>query len=129
MSRLRFTLFFLFVLNLVQAQDKCSHLLGPGYISDGQSHTFKFSETETSKMYITFIDGFTYEISACSDKTQKFELKIYDSQRKLLFSNICESYTKSWEFRFKSSVSCIAEFKAIDSAFPNSQLKVQIGFK
>ena len=129
MNKLTYILFFLFSLNQLQAQDKCSNLLDVGYISDGQSYAFKFSNTEVSKMYITFSEGFTYQIATCSDKIIKFEIKIFDTQRKLLFSNTSDNYTKKWAFRFKSTVSCIAEFKALDIPTPKSQLKVQIGFK
>jgi hypothetical protein len=80
-------------------------------------------------MYITFSEGFTYQLAACSDKIIRYEIKIFDTQRKLLFSSTCDNYTKKWAFRFKSTVSCIAEFKALESPTPSSQLKVQIGFK
>ncbi len=122
------TLLFIYISATI-AQENCSKMLDQAFISDGQSHKISLSEAEPSKLFYTFVEGLTYQIATCSEKNIHYELKIFDTNKKLMFSGVCATSFKRWDLRFNSTVSCIAEFRLLSSTTKNKQLKVTIGFK
>lgn len=128
MRRLHAFLLFFFTCHLSFSQT-CESLQNPEYLSDGQYYNLIVNPNEKSKLYITFIEGFTYQIITCSDNHPQYEIKIFDTNMKQLFQDISESYNKSWELKFQSSVSCIAEFRLMGKPVKKSNINVLVGFK
>lgn len=81
----------------------CKAELTP-YIHDGNFHAAVLSVGEEAELYKTFYSGQEYRIAICgSDMLPNVEFRIYDSNRKLIYTNRDDNYKKTWDFTLESS--------------------------
>ena len=99
-----------------------------GYIVDGQNNTLKLTDSNSGKAFMTFFDGFNYRLVISSKTTKKYEIKLFDIEKKILFSTTCDDYTKFIDLRFQSNMACYAEIIA-DGNNNINIFNITVGFK
>lgn len=107
-NRILFSLCLLFGLFVLPASgiaqcdavaDKCSvNLLD--FLSDGQYYRAQVVEGEEAQLKITFFEGFTYRISACSDsKEGQVQYEMFDGSNAKVFSSKDIPGEDYWDFQ------------------------------
>jgi hypothetical protein len=99
-----------------------------GYIVDGQVYVLKLNDSNTGKVFLSFFDGFNYRLLISSKTTQKYQIKLFDIEKKILYSTTCDDYTKFIDLRFQSNAACYAEIAAEGNSSSNI-FSISIGFK
>ncbi len=126
-------LLLLFFSGLSQAQDQsaspCYDRDMKGFIKDGQDYTLTLEDSKTGKIYISFFEGFQYRLVICSNNTRKFKISLFDIEKNLLYSGICNNYIKNIDLRFKSNIACIAEVSVENEPLFKPVFTIAIGFK
>lgn len=88
--------------------DKCTQDIRP-YRFAGQGN-YKVSEGKSVELNATFYSGENYRLLLCSpDYWKKFRFNIYDSNRKLLFTNKLDESLNYWDFKPKKTENYIVE--------------------
>lgn len=81
----------------------CKTELNP-YIHDGNFHAAILAIGEEAELYKTFYAGQEYRIAICgSDMMPAIEFRVYDSNKKLIYTNRDNNYKKTWDFRVEAS--------------------------
>jgi hypothetical protein len=81
----------------------CKGELTP-YIHDGNFHAAVLSVGEEAELYKTFYSGQEYRIAICgTDMLPAIEFRIYDSNRKLIYTNRDDKFAKTWDFKLETS--------------------------
>jgi hypothetical protein len=117
---LRISLFIIFILifgiskNSAQELNACDIKLLDGFIQDGQNYTLTLEDSKKGLVYFTFFEGFHYRILICSNTSKVFKITLYDIEKKMLFSDLCNNYSKYIDLKFKSNIACVAEI-AVDN--------------
>jgi len=113
----------------------CKAELTP-YIHDGNFHAAVLSIGEEAELYKTFYSGQEYRIAICgSDMLPNIEFRIYDSNRKLIYSNRDDNYKKTWDFTLESSQQLKIWLKVLNPADGKQQeagsgcVAIMFGFK
>ncbi len=106
------------------------------YIHDGNFHAAVLSIGEEAELYKTFYSGQEYRIAICgSDMLPNIEFRIYDSNRKLIYSNRDDNYKKTWDFTLESSQQLKIWLKVLSPADGQQQeagsgcVAIMFGFK
>lgn len=93
----------------IQAQCKtfankiCKGELAP-FIHDGNFHAAVLTVGEEAELYKTFYSGQEYRIAICgTDLIPDIEFRIYDSNRKLVYTNRDDNFAKTWDFNLEAS--------------------------
>lgn len=85
------------------AKKICKVELSP-YIHDGNYHAAILTEGEEAELYKTFYSDQEYRIAICgSDALPPVQFKIIDNQRKVLYDNVSNDYSQTWDFKLESS--------------------------
>jgi hypothetical protein len=110
--------------------NNCINLLGNEYISSGQDYIAKLDQNNKATFHTTFYGGTEYRIIACSnfDKPQLI-LKVFDTEKNLLFSNVKYDYVPFWNLSFTSTVDCVVEISVETDIKLKKPVKLLIGFK
>ncbi len=110
--------------------NKCSSYIKFPFISDGQEYRALVTNGETAEFYITFYGGATYRIAACTGNGSTSPIfKIYDKNRKLLFSSDNFNNPQYWDIKFTSTVDCIIEAELPPTGPSSGFIVIYIGFK
>ena len=108
----------------------CSNLLKDGFISDGKSYMGKLNANNKAIFHVTFFSENTYRLIACSNnKKYPLVLKVYDTDKNLLFDNSKHHYTTYWDITFTSTVNCLVEMELEAEARLTEVVELLIGFK
>ncbi len=111
-------------------EKSCASLIKYPFISDGQDYRALVLNGETAEFYYTFYGGAVYRIVACSSINGKPPVfRIYDSNRKLLFSSEYYNNPKYWDFKFTSTIEGIIEAELPPTDAPSGIIILLIGFK
>ena len=129
--------FFLLIVHYSNAQEEiennfrnCSQYFNSDYVSTGQDYIAKLDQNNKATFHTTFYEGTQYRIVACSNFDKpKLILKVYDTEKNLLFSNINHNYTPFWNLAFTSTVDCIIEISVNVQQNLKKPVKLLIGFK
>ncbi|MFO7940033.1 MAG: hypothetical protein R6U66_09825 [Bacteroidales bacterium] len=133
----RILTFFVFSLlslsSFAQQEDPtktCSNLLTEGFISDGKNYVGKLNANNKAIFHVTFFSENTYRLIACSkNKKHTLLLKIYDTDKNLLFDNSKHNYTTYWDLKFTSTVNCLVEIELEAENRLSDVVQLLIGFK
>ncbi len=99
------------------------------YISDGQQYLALLTQGQTAEFHITFYEGATYRIIACSEpKDNSLKFRVYDKYRNEIFSNENYDLSTYWDFKFNSTINCIIEAELPDNKQSGFAV-LMIGFK
>ena len=110
--------------------DHCESRIGNNYVSDGQEYLAKLNKNNKARFHTTFYGGSQYRIVACSNiEHYPLIMKVYDSERNLLFDNTQHDNTPDWHLAFTSTVSCVIEINVDAEAHIDKLVKLLIGFK
>ena len=110
--------------------ENCINLLGPAYISNGQDYIANLHQNNKATFHTTFYGGTEYRIAACSDFDQpQLILKVFDTEKNLLFSNSKYDYSPYWNLSFTSTVDCVIEISVKSEKKLKDPVKLLIGFK
>ena len=115
---------------LEQLQNICSLYFPPDFISDGQQYYAPLKQDEVVEFRTTFYGENVYRIVACTNvKKGQLSFSVYDTEKNLLFSNEKYDYSPYWNFKFKSTVSCIIRLKVNSERFQPGYIMLLIGFQ
>lgn len=105
------------------AKKICKQELAP-YIHDGNFNAAILTEGEDAELFKTFYAGQEYRISICCEETlRKVEFKIFDVDKKLLYTNANNNYATSWDFKVEATQQLIIVVK-IPSDEKNTDIPV-----
>jgi hypothetical protein len=106
----------IFTISKISAQEinACDLKLLDGFIQDGQNYTLSLEDSKKGLIYFTFFEGFHYRILFCSNTSKNFKITLFDIEKKKLFSDFCDNYSKYIDLEFKSNIACVAEI-AVDN--------------
>lgn len=108
----------------------CKNLLSGGYISDGKAYIGKLNANNKATFHITFFSENTYRIIGCSNNADyPLTIRVYDTDKNLLFDNKQHHYTSYWDFQFTSTVNCIIELELEADTRLKEVVQLLIGFK
>jgi hypothetical protein len=100
-----------------------------GYNIDGQEHNLKLEDSKSGKIVLSFIEGFQYRFIISSKTVKKYKIELFDIEKKLLFSSLCDNYTKVLDFYFKSYMACYVEITANEPSSQLQQFTIGVGYK
>jgi hypothetical protein len=116
--------------------NQCSSYFVNGFIPDGQEYKAQLDESNLVRFNATFFEGITYRVAVCGDiPDDQLYFRVFDSDKKLLFSSDKYNYPAWWDFRFESTVECYIELIAgtggtsQTKSFKGKSVCLQIGFK
>jgi hypothetical protein len=110
--------------------DNCQNLFSKDYVSTGQDYVAKLDQNNKATFHTTFYGGTQYRIAACSNfEKPSLILKVYDTEKNLLFNNEQYDYTPYWNLSFSSTVDCIIEISVDSEQNLKKPVKLLIGFK
>ncbi len=93
------------------AKKICKQELAP-YIHDGNFNAAILTEGEDAELFKTFYAGQEYRISICCEESlRKVEFKIFDVDKKLLYTNANNNYATSWDFKVEATQQLIIVVK------------------
>ncbi len=108
----------------------CSSLLKGDFVSDGKSYIGKLNANNKAIFHVTFFSENTYRLVACSDNNEfPLRLKVFDTDKNLLFDNANHRYTKYWDLHFTSTVNCMVEIELEAEKRLTEVVELLIGFK
>src|SRR6056297_3516567 len=82
---------------------KCASLMSEGYVSDAQTYRARLNKNNRARFHTIFYADNRYCLIACSNiADQPLIMKVYDSERNLLFDNTRHAYTPKWHLDFAS---------------------------
>ena len=109
---------------------QCASLMSEGYVSDGQTYKARLNKNNRARFHTIFYADNRYCLVACSNiEDSPLIMKVYDSERNLLFDNTRHGYTPKWHLDFASTVSCIVEIQVDAREHIDELVKLVIGFK
>lgn len=110
--------------------EQCELLMSDGYISDGQDYKAKLNKNNRARFHTIFYGENRYCLVACCNiEEYPLIMKVYDSERNVLFDNTRHGYSPKWHLEFTSTLSCIVEIQ-VDAKEPvNELVELMIGFK
>jgi hypothetical protein len=112
----------------------CKAELTP-YIHDGNFHAAILSVGEEAELYKTFYSGQEYRIAICgSDMMPNIEFRVYDSNRKLVYTNRDDDYKNTWDFTLDASQQLKIWVKVLDPGEKKTEMMsgcvaIMFGFK
>lgn len=112
----------------------CKAELTP-YIHDGNFHAAILSVGEEAELYKTFYSGQEYRIAICgSDMMPNIEFRVYDNNRKLVYTNRDDNYKRTWDFTLDASQQLKIWVKVLDPGEKKTELMsgcvaIMFGFK
>lgn len=112
----------------------CKAELTP-YIHDGNFHAAILSVGEEAELYKTFYSGQEYRIAICgSDMMPNIEFRVYDNNRKLVYTNRDDNYKRTWDFTLDASQQLKIWVKVLDPGEKKTELisgcvAIMFGFK
>jgi hypothetical protein len=110
--------------------DQCESWMQEDYLSDGQDYTARLNKNNAARFHTIFYGGNRYFIAACSNiKAYPLVMKVYDSERNLLFDNTKHNYTPYWHLAFTSTVACVVEIRVEAEEHLDQLVKLMIGFQ
>ncbi len=93
------------------AKKICKQELAP-YIHDGNFNAAILTEGEDAELFKTFYAGQEYRISICCEESlRKVEFKVFDVDKKLLYTNANNNYATSWDFKVEATQQLIIVVK------------------
>ncbi|GEM_PF-2255601 len=108
----------------------CTGLMGKEYISDGQDYKARLNKNNMARFHTVFYGGNRYCLVACSNiEDHRLIMKVYDSERNLLFDNTRHHHTPLWHLEFNSTVPCVVEIKVEAEQHIDRLVKLMIGFR
>jgi len=108
----------------------CQSLMGEDYLPDGQDYTARLNKNNAARFHAIFYGGNRYFIAACSNiETYPLIIKVYDSERNLLFDNTKHNHTSYWHLAFTSTVSCVVEIRVEAEQHIDQLVRLMIGFQ
>ena len=109
---------------------QCESLMSQGYISDGQTYKAKLNKNNRARFHTIFYGDSRYCLVACCN-IQEYPLimKVYDSERNVLFDNTRHGYAPKWHLEFASTVACVVEIQVNTKEPVNELVELLIGFK
>ena len=115
---------------LEQLQNICSLYFPPEFISDGQQYFSPLKPDQAVEFRTTFYGDNVYRIVACTNaKKGDLVFSVYDTEKNLLFTNSAYDYSPYWNFKFKSTVSCIIRLKLESKRFQPGYVMLLIGYQ
>jgi hypothetical protein len=123
-----FTLVFAFHKISAQELNACDLKLLDGFIQDGQNYALTLEDSKKGLIYISFFEGFHYRILFCSNTSKKFKITIYDIEKKMLLSDVCDNYSKYIDLEFKSNIACVAEIAVENVSNIKPIFNISMGF-
>lgn len=115
---------------LDQLQNICSLYFPPEFISDGQQYFAPLKPDQAIEFRTTFYGDNVYRIVACTNaKRGTLQYSVYDTEKNLLFSNSAYDNSPYWNFKFKSTVSCIIRIKLESKRFQPGYVMLLIGYQ
>lgn len=110
--------------------ERCESWMSEDYLSDGQDYTARLNKNNAARFHTVFYGGNRYFIAACSNiKDHPLILKVYDSERNLLFDNTKHDHTPYWHLAFTSTVACVVEIRVDAKEHLDQLVKLMIGFQ
>ncbi len=110
--------------------ENCPNLFSKDFVSTGQDYVAKLDQNNKATFHTTFYGGTQYRIAACSNfQKPRLILKVYDTEKNLLFNNVEYDYTPYWNLAFTSTVDCIIEISVESEQNLKKPVKLLIGFK
>jgi hypothetical protein len=131
---LRISQFILFILlfanykTSAQELRMCNLKLLDSFIQDGQNYTLTLEDSKKGMVYLSFFEGFQYRILLCSNTTKNFRITLYDIDKKVLFSDICDNFSKFIDIKFKSNIACVAEITVDHISNTRPVFNISLGF-
>jgi len=108
----------------------CASRMSKGYVSDGQTYKARLNKNNRARFHTIFYADNRYCLVACSDITDhRLVMKVYDSERNLLFDNTRHGFTPKWHLDFASTVSCVVEIQVDAQEHVDELVRLMIGFK
>lgn len=115
---------------LEQLQNICALYFPPEFISDGQQYFAPLKPEQDVEFRTTFYGDNTYRIVACTNaKKGDLLFSVYDTEKNLLFTNSAYDKSPYWNFKFKSTVSCIIRIKVDAKRFQPGYVMLLIGYQ
>ncbi len=115
---------------LEQLQNICSLYFPPEFISDGQQYFSPLKPDQSVEFRTTFYGDNVYRIVACTNaKKGDLVFSVYDTEKNLLFTNSAYDNSPYWNFKFKSTVSCIIRLKLESKSFQPGYVMLLIGYQ
>jgi hypothetical protein len=116
-----------------QTSHSCKTEQWNDYLIDGQSYYLELNETPRATIYIVFFKGFDYRLKFCSQNFEKYTIKLYDIEKKLLVTENCNHFEKYIHIRFNSNIASIIEIEPIINQKQDTSIKgsfyFTVGFK
>lgn len=112
-------------------QQRCNKLMGREFVTDGQEHIAPFKSGGRIEFRTTFFGHSTYRLSVCTNAAKgHLVMRVYDTDKNLLFCNRDYGYSPYWDFSFTSTVTCIVQLELEGPPPPSGTLAMlAIGFK
>ena len=137
MKKIIFTLIIVLSFgNITNAQTdstgfSCEQHLPFPYVSDGQQYVTLVTKEQAAEFNVTFYEGTTYRIVACSGESDgNLLFTLYDKERNQLFASSDFDNTPYWDFKFETTMECFIEAKLKPDGEQDSGFAiVLIGFK
>jgi len=108
----------------------CEKWMGEDYLPDGQDYTARLNKNNTARFHTVFYGGNRYYLAACSNiEAYPLIMKVYDSERNLLFDNTKHNHTPYWHLAFTSTVSCVVEIRVDAEEHMDQLVRLMIGFQ
>lgn len=113
-----------------EVPDQCDTLMGRDYVSDDQDYVARLNKNNTARFHTVFYGDNRYCIAVCSNiEEHPLIVKIFDTERNLLFDNTKHDHTPYWHLAFSSTVACVIEVKVKAEKHVDQLVKLLIGFK
>ncbi len=113
----------------ISAQFDCNADQLKGYTIDGRDHLLKLEDSNSGKIFLSFFDGFQYRFAICSPTNKKYNIVLYDIEKKMLFSTTCDNYAQQFDFKFKSNINCYIEVTVNEAESKSPQFRIKVGYK
>lgn len=112
-------------------QQRCNKHMDNEFVTNGQEHIAPFKNEGRIEFRTTFFGHSTYRLSVCTNATKgHLMMKVYDTDKNLLFCNRDYDYSPYWDFSFTSTVTCIVQLELVGTPPPSGTLAMlAIGFK
>ena len=108
----------------------CYKNFDAGFILNEKEYKIVVKENEAATFHITFLENFTYRLSACTNINDgQLVLEVYDLENNLLFSNEKHEYSAYWDFKCVTTMECVIKIQVSGTEFQKGIVYLLSGYK
>jgi hypothetical protein len=122
--------FFVFIfLNTIKGNDPCNSSIPVDYLPYGEQFTINVTNVNPAIAYIPLMHNAMYRLVFCSSDLKKYKVELFDIEKKLLFSTVCENYVTNINVTFNNPVTCYVVVSLYETKQTTGSVKFTIVYK